>query len=278
MHRPLNFDELRLIIDSRDLTALDVVRFCSINKQFLEGCQMYEKRLWTYLLQRDYPDLAIVGEPKSHYEKIFQNIGETYWIGGRSLMVSDFGDPNKYQIDIVGNRRPTGSKVVVALLREPDVGQRIGIAFNSLQHAAEVLCQEPVFIGDCDNLQLNQTLTFYPARPIVATTQNDVARQILAFPSTPKFQSDVNYWLREKGRFRFARNVGNQAYYYNPNTGRVVARSRMRVNVVPRRILYPLFLAPESLFAEQVLTKVEMALNQTLSATIKISIHEVTLS
>ena len=84
------------------MDTVSIVILCSTNVDFRKFCNKHSKRIWEMLLQRDYPEFGIIGDPKQHYLKILAGEGEEYyllqtWKGvSRVTEVRAYYDDNKY--------------------------------------------------------------------------------------------------------------------------------------------------------------------------------------
>ena len=70
---------------------VDIVQLCSSSREFRTFCDRNSKRIWTMLLRRDYPQFGVIGDPKKHYMKIFNNEGQIYKysVGADPILISD---------------------------------------------------------------------------------------------------------------------------------------------------------------------------------------------
>jgi hypothetical protein len=83
-------------MDIRSITSL-----CRSNKsRFSEFCN--DDYLWMKLLERDYPNFLIVGDPRKHYMNIYESKGNEY---PYQLTIND-----AMQIMIPGNQYPAGTR------------------------------------------------------------------------------------------------------------------------------------------------------------------------
>lgn len=79
----------------RKMELKDILSLCKL-KNFASFCD--DDYLWERLLERDYPDFPVVGNPKTHYMKIHDDKGDLYRWGAHSILVP-------------GNRYPAGTVV-----------------------------------------------------------------------------------------------------------------------------------------------------------------------
>lgn len=60
---------------SADISAQDLIDRCMNDKAFSLQCAENDQTLWTYLLQRDYPQWGVIGNPKEYYARIAKVYG-----------------------------------------------------------------------------------------------------------------------------------------------------------------------------------------------------------
>jgi len=310
--RPISAEEIIYIIQSKNLSSQDIINFCSINRFWRQTCNTRSDRIWTFLLKRDYPNFKIVGDPRSHYEKLYTNTGTSYWFKFEdNILITSLtpfeDDVDQYHITILGNQRPKGEKLFVALAinlpnkmledvnadyeHRPNI-ERLsedGIICETYQDLNNEITNEPQFLIKS---QSSINTIAYPARVLlekngetsIRFVPNPIAREleppetgrsytfiILQSLKTDRGKPDYvyYYWNTETNRYSKLFRVENS----NPYLNEIVQSKSMEIY---NKISKPLF-ELGSQFASDCIQKINETINETLSAEIQIVYYEFTL-
>lgn len=131
-----------------ELNLPDLLKLCQTNSR-INNLVCKQKNIWIAKLLREFPDVPIVGDPRSHYVKLVNNIGEVYLQKGKY-----------HRFRVPGNKQPANTKVLIFVYEvsyhelhseegEHCEGQRVVYNFEKLQEAKQLMANDLI---NCFNI------------------------------------------------------------------------------------------------------------------------------